>query len=115
MAAMTTSLTEFSDKENSRTYVIDGASHTVQKPRMVLQQRRVPSVNQTIVEDEVSVMYGTEDSNGDLLDSRVLLSVKVRRPKNGVAADVTSALSTFRDIVAGDEFTDVVNGSLYLA
>lgn len=115
MAVMTTTLTEFSDKENSRTYVIDGASHTAEKPRMVLQQRKVPSANQSIIEDEVTVLYGTVDADGNVLDSRVLLSAKVRRPKEGAAADMTAALAKFRDIVAGDEFTAVTTGSYYLS
>jgi hypothetical protein len=115
MSAMTTALTEFSDKENERTYVIDGASHTVSKKRMVLQRRKVPSGNQVIVEDEITVLYGTEDDNGDLLDQNVLFSARIRRPKQGIAADVTAALAVFRDIVAGDEFTATVNGSLYLS
>lgn len=115
MAAMSTSLTEFSDKENARTWVIDGASHTVNKPRLVMQQRRVPSVSQSIVEDEVTVLYGTEDSNGNYIDSRVLMSAKIRRPKEGISGDVTAALAVFRDIIAGDEFGAVVTGSLYLS
>lgn len=115
MAAMTTTLTEFSDKENSRTYVVDGAGHTVSKPRYVLQRRRVPGAGQEIIEDEISVLYGTEDSNGDLLPANVLLSAKVRRPKSGIASDLTAALAVFRDIVAGDEFTAVTTGSLYLS
>lgn len=115
MAAMVTALTEFSDKENERSYVVDGASHTVTKPRMVLQRRKVPSGNQVIVEDEISILYGTEDANGDILDQRVMFSAKIRRPKDGISADVTSALAVFRDIVAGDEFGATVTGSLYLS
>lgn len=115
MAAMTTTLTEFSDKENSRTYVVDGASHTASKPRMILQQRKVPGANQSIIEDEVSVLYGTTDADSNILDSRVLISAKVRRPKEGDAADMTAALAVFRDVVAGDEFTAVTTGSYYLS
>jgi hypothetical protein len=37
MAAMSTALTEFSDKENSRTFFYTG--HTVTKPKLVLQRR----------------------------------------------------------------------------
>lgn len=113
MAAMTTALTEFSDKENSRSYIIE-AGHTVQKPQMVLQRRRVPSTNQITVEDVVTVLYGTEDSAGDYLDGRVKFTVTVTRPKTGIAADVTAALATFRDIIAGDEFTAVTTKSKYL-
>lgn len=112
MAAMTTALTVFSDKENARTYFYTG--HSVTKPKIVLQKRRVPSANQEIVEDVVTVLNGTADAAGTLLDSRVSFSVTVRRPKDGVAADVTSALATFRDIVAGDEFGLTVGDQRYL-
>lgn len=115
MAGMTTTLTEFSDKENSRTYVINGASHTAAKPRLLLQRRVVPSANQSIIEDEISVLYGTEDADGNVLSARVMFSAKVRRPKEGDASDVTAALAVFRDVIAGDEFTAVTTGSLYLS
>jgi len=113
MAAMTTALTEFSDKDNSRTYTLT-ASHTVQRPRLVLQKRKVPVGTQNVAEDTISVLYATEDSTGELLPSKVMFSVTVRRPIDGIAADVTAALATFRDVVAGDEFGDVVNKSWYL-
>lgn len=113
MAAMTTALTEFSDKENSRTYFYTG--HTVSKPKLVLQKRKVPVGNQQTVEDTISVLNGTEDSNGDLLASRVMFTVSVTRPKSGIAADVTAALAVFRDIVAGDEFGLTVTDSRYLS
>lgn len=113
MAAMTTALTEYSDKENSRTYTYTG--HTVQKPKKVLQRRKEPSVSQEIIEDTVTVYNGAEDSNGDPIDPRITFTVTVRRSKNAIAADVSAALATFRDIVAGDEFTAVTTGSSYLA
>lgn len=112
MAAMTTALTEFSDKENQRTYTYTG--HTVQDPRLVLQRRKVPVGSQVVAEDVVTVLSGTEDADGAILPQRVTFSATIRRPINGAAADVTSALAIFRDIVAGDEFTSVVTGQNYL-
>jgi len=113
MAAMTTALTEFADNGNSRTYTYTG--HTAVEPRMVLQKRRVPSGSQTILEDSVQVKSSTEDSNGDLLESPVSFMVTVRRPKNGIAADVTAALAIFRDVIAGDEFTNTVSTQEWLS
>jgi hypothetical protein len=112
MAAMSTALTEYSDKENSRTYVYTG--HTVQDPKIVLQKRKVPTGQQVIVEDSITILSGTEDSAGDALDQNVTFNVTVRRPKNGIAADVTAVLAIFRDIVAGDEFANTVNTGQYL-
>lgn len=112
MAVMTTALTEFSDNGNSRTYTYTG--HTASEPRLVLQKRRVPAGNQSVVEDTITVLSSTEDSAGDLLSSNVTFSVTIRRPKNGISADVTAALAIIRDIVAGDEFTNTVNTQEWL-
>jgi len=112
MAAMTTALTEFSDKENSRTYTYAG--HTVVKPHLVLQKRKVPAINQVMVEDIVTVLSGTEDAAGDDLDNRITMTATVRRPKDAIAADVDAALVIFRDVIAGDEFGNTVDTQEYL-
>lgn len=112
MAAMTTALTEYSDKENSRTYTYTG--HTVQDPKLVLQKRKVPNVNQKIVEDIVTVLSGAEDAAGDQLDNNITFSVTVRRPKTAIAGDVAAALAIFRDVIAGDEFGNTVDTQEYL-
>lgn len=112
MAAMSTALTEFSDKENSRTFFYTG--HTVMKPKLVLQRRKVPTGKEVIAEDVITVLNGTEDAAGDYLEPRVTFSATLRRPKDGIASDVTAALAVFRDIVAGDEFTAMVTTQQYL-
>jgi hypothetical protein len=112
MAAMTTALTEFSDKDNSRVYVYTG--HSAQKPKKILQRRKEPSGKQEMIEDVITTYVGTEDANGEILDARVTFTTTVRRPKTGIAQDVTDALAVHRDIIASDEFTSVINGSLYL-
>ncbi len=109
---MTTALTEFADNGNSRTYTYTG--HIASEPRLVLQKRRVPSGNQTVVEDTITVLSSTEDSAGEILSSNVTFTVTVARPKSGLAADVTAALAIFRDVVAGDEFTNTVNTQEWL-
>lgn len=112
MAAMSTALTEFADNGNSRTYSYTG--HTVQDPKIVIQKRKVPSGNQVIAEDVITVLSGTEDANGDQLEQRVTFAATVRRPIQGIAADVTAALAVFRDIVAGDEFGNTVDTQEHL-
>lgn len=112
MAAMTTALTEFADNGNSRTYTYTG--HTAGEPKLVLQRRKVPNGNQSILEDTVSVLSSTEDAAGDNLQSRVLFTATVRRPLDGIAADVTAALAIFRDVVAGDEFANTVSTQEWL-
>jgi hypothetical protein len=113
MAAMSTALTEFSDTVNSRTYTISG--HTAVSPRIVIQKRRVPSGNQTVVEDTITLLYATEDADGAVLAQKVSFEMKVRRPIQGQAADVTAALAVIRDIIAGDEFTNTVSTQEYLS
>jgi hypothetical protein len=110
---MTTALTEFADNGNSRTYTYTG--HTAVEPKLVLQKRRVPVGSQTIVEDTVTVLAATEDSDGTLLENKVSFEAKVRRPKDGISADVTAALAIFRDIIAGDEFTNTVSTQEWLS
>lgn len=112
MAAMTTALTEFADNGNSRTYTYTG--HTATEPRLVIQRRKVASTTDSVIEDVVQVLSSTEDSAGDLLASKVLFEAKLRRPANGIAADVTAALAVFRDIIAGDEFTNTVSTQEWL-
>ncbi len=112
MAAMTTALTEFSDNGNSRTYT--QAAHTVQQPMLVIQKRKVPTGNQTVAETTVNVVDSTTDVDDAVLSQKVLFSAVVRYPIAGTAADVTAALATFRDIIAGDEFANAVSTQEYL-
>lgn len=112
MAAMTTALTEFADNGNSRTYTYTG--HTASEPRLVIQRRKVATGSTSVIEDTVSVISATEDAAGDLLSSKVLFEAKIRRPVDGIAADVTAALAIFRDVVAGDEFTNTVSTQEWL-
>jgi len=113
MAAMSTALTEFSDNGNTRTYTYTG--HTAQKPKLVIQRRRVPSGSQVVLEDAFRVIEATEDANGDVLAEKVSFEAVVRRPINGTGTEVTSALAIFRDIVAGDEFGVTVSTQNWLS
>lgn len=112
MAAMTTVLTEFSDNGNSRTYTLP--NHSVLEPEIVMQKRKVPTGSQVVAEDTVTVLAATKDADGNVVPQRVAFTAIIRRPINGTAADVTSALGVFRDIVAGDEFANTVDTQEYL-
>lgn len=112
MAAMTTALTEFANNGNSRTYTYTG--HIASEPRLVIERRKVATGATSVIEDTVQVLSSTEDAAGDLLSSKVLFEAKLRRPVDGIAADVTAALAIFRDIVASDEFTNTVNTQEWL-
>jgi hypothetical protein len=60
------------------------------------------------------VVYGTTDAEGSPLQSKVAFSASVRYPVNGDSTDVTAALAVFRDLVASDEFTAMVNTQAYI-
>jgi len=112
MAAMTTVLTEFANNGNSRTYTLP--LHTAIEPEMLIQKRKVPSGNQIVIEDTITVVAATKDSAGAVLASRDSISVTIRRPSTGTAADITALLAIFRDVIAGDEFANVVNTQEFL-
>lgn len=112
MASFTTTIQEFSDKENHRTYSVSG--HTVQAPKLLIQKRKVPSTTEAASESHLMVVYGTEDVDGNPLASKVVFDAGVRYPANGQSADVTAALAVFRDFVASDEFTAMVNAQTYV-
>jgi hypothetical protein len=113
MSNMTTTLKEFSNNGDSITYV-QSATHTAAKPRLVLQKRRVPVGNQTVLEDTVTVLSATVDSNGETLPQRVSFSATIRRPIDGQSSDVADMLAVFRDIIAGDEFGNTVDTQEWL-
>lgn len=106
MAAMTVALTEFSDSGNSRTSTL--AAHTVLKPQVVVEKRRVPEGNQTVSEYSAKAVIATTDSTGAVLPQKVSMEVTVRFPVNSQAADIQIALTTLRAIIAGDEFANSV-------
>lgn len=112
MPVITTALTEFSDKENARTYTVSG--HTVAKPRLLIQKRSVASSVGGVSQDTLSVVYGTVDGAGIPLNSKVVFEVNIRRPQAALAADVDAAKALFREVVASDEFAAVVASQNYV-
>jgi hypothetical protein len=112
MAAMTTSLTEFSNSGNSRTSTLSG--HTAVEPQLVIEKRRVPEGYQTMVEYSCKIVYATEDAEGAVLSNKVSFEAIVRYPTLGTSSDVDAALAVFRDVIAGDEFANSVSTQEWL-
>lgn len=112
MAALATTLTLFSDKENNRTWTTSG--HTVSRPKLVIQKRRVPVGNQIIQEDTISVLQSGLDAAGAVIAQKASFMLQVRQPINMVGTTVADALVIFRDIVQSTEFGTTTTSSLYL-
>lgn len=112
MAAMSTALTHFSTDGDSRTWTT--STHTVGKPRLVIQKRKVPVGNQVVAETTLSVIHATVDAAGVTLPQKVTFSATYRTPITGATGDTTAALAIFRDIVASDEFGAAVTGQLFV-
>lgn len=109
---MTTVLTEFAQNGNSRTCTVTG--HTAIKPKLVIEKRRVPEGNQTMIEYSFKTILATVDANDAILSNKVSFEAVVRYPSNGSSADITAALAIFRDIIAGDEFGNSVTTQEWL-
>jgi len=112
MAAMTTVLTEFSNNGNSRTSTLNG--HTAAMPKLVIEKRKVPEGNQTMIEYSAKVIVATVDENGIVLSQKVAFEANGRYPMAGQASDVSTALAFFKDIVNGDEFANSVSTQEWL-
>lgn len=112
MTALVTAVTEFSNTGNTRVYTLP--SHSVTASKKLTQTRKVPVGNQTSIEDKLYVQYSTNDADGVEIPQKISFTVQVVRPIGHTAADVTSALAVFRDVVQSDEFTNVVNTQEYL-
>lgn len=107
MAAMTTALTGFAGNGNSKTSTL--STHTVIKPRLVIERRRVAENGSQVAEYSCKVIYATTDATGTVLAQKVAFEATVRYPiLIGADTDITSALAVFRDVIAGDEFANSV-------
>lgn len=109
MAAMTTILTELTDKGDTVIYSL--AAHTDLKPALVIQRNKPAVGSQIVTENSFQVSMATVDAAGLALPAKFTIEAKVRGPITGAAADRDAALSVFRDIVASDEFTALVTKS----
>jgi len=112
MAALSATLTEFSTSGDSRTWTTTG--HTVGKPKIVIQKRRVPAGAASVAETQYTVVYGTDDSNGDILPSKVSMAAVIRFPVSTGDSSVADALTLFRDMVQSTEFGNSVTSQNFL-
>lgn len=116
MAALATALTEFSDNGDSRTYTIPG--HTVTKPRLCIQKRKVPVGNQVMAEFSASIVYGVLAGDGSVAPEKVSQGVAVRYPVTADPTDLATqnaaALVVLRDFVASDEFGAAVTSQAWV-
>jgi len=112
MAALSATLTEFSTSGDSRTWTTTG--HTPGLPKLVIQKRRVPTGNSSIAESTVTVVYGTEDGAGDVLPSKVSMSVNVRYPVSSGDSAIADALTLLKDVVQSTEFGTTVTTQNFL-
>lgn len=103
MAAMSTTLNEYTTNGDKRTYSTPG--HSMAKPKIVVCKRTVPTGNKTNAGIVWDVVHATTDSEGAILPQRVLFSVGSSYPIQGAVADRDDALTILRDLVASDEFT----------
>jgi len=111
MASFTTVLADNGNTANTWNWVVS-ANHSTLKPFLVLQKRKIPTGNQVMAEDTLSVLTATTDAEGVVLSQRVLHTYTCRRPVTGDDDDVTASLAVFRDLINSDEVTAMVAGSL---
>lgn len=111
MAAMSATLYEFSTNGDSRTFYASG--HTVAKPKLVIQKRKVPTGSQTTASMSTSVIFGAADSAGEILPSKIALEASCRWPVDMVSADRDAAITLFRDFVASDAFVSAISAQAF--
>lgn len=110
MAVQTTVLTVLRDIADTRTSTTAG--HTIASPKLVMERRRIPTVNQSTFESGFSVVHAAADTDGASLPQSIVIDVKVKYHKDTNPALVAAAQAIAEDIIAGDEFdTAVATGS----
>lgn len=111
MAAMSATLYEFSTNGDSRTFYVTG--HTVAKPKLVIQKRKVPTGNQTTASMSTSVIYGASNAAGEVLPSKIALEAACRWPVDMTSTDRDAAIALYRDFVASDAFVSAISAQAY--
>lgn len=109
MAGMTTALKEIiaPNGGNQRVYALP--NHTALAQEVIFQRSKAASGPSGVAEDSLSFVKQTTDGDGNTLSSKDVFTVTCRRPVNGQTADINALLAYFRDVVASDEFTAMVN------
>jgi hypothetical protein len=68
----------------------------------------VPSGAQTVLEDTISIISGTVDATGAALPQRASITLTLRRPIDGLAADVSAVQSIIADVIYSDEWANTI-------
>ena len=72
MAALSLTLVEFSDKENSRIWTLP--NHSAMETKLVKQDRKVPTTVGSNAETRIQVVRTTKDAQGLILPNKVAIS-----------------------------------------
>lgn len=112
MSAMTTVLKEFADNGNSRTYALP--NHSVAKPSLVIQKRKVASDVNGVSEDSIRIIQGTVDNTGAPLPTKDSVEIIVRRSPSGASADLSACVAYAREVMASTNFDGVVSSQGWL-
>lgn len=99
---MLTAYAQFADNGNSRTYT--GPSHTIAKPDLLIQKRKVPTSINGVSEMSSKVVLGTTDASNSPLAQRISIEVVVRVPVGAQSADVETAKARFSDLSSDAAF-----------
>lgn len=103
MATITTAYTEYSDNGDTRIYTLPG--HTANKPKIVVQKRKVPTGSQVMAEFSAQFVHWDGDAASAVLPERINFSAVVRYPITAAGSTQRTAnLALFREFVASDEF-----------
>lgn len=112
MAVIAIPLVEFNDDNNKRTWSL--ATHSVNKPSLLIQSRKVATATKTVAESSFQVVQATVDTGGAPLPQMINLSINTRYPKNGASADLDLAIANLRALVISDEFVAAIKAQTYV-
>lgn len=113
MTAMVTTLSEFADSGDTRTFTAPG--HSVLQSYTVVQKRKVANTSQEAATDSLRVVRGAFDASGNALAVKTSFEVVIRRSPIVDATDLSEVKALFREIIASSEFDSVVDGQLWLS
>ncbi|DAD51091.1 TPA_asm: coat protein [ssRNA phage SRR7976300_9] len=99
---MQTAYAQFADNGNSRTYT--GPSHTIAKPDLLIQKRKVPTNINGVSEMSSKIVVGSTDASNAPLAQRISIEVVVRVPVGAQTADVDAAKTRFADLSSDTAF-----------
>jgi hypothetical protein len=111
----TTTLTGFSNTENSRKWELAG--HTISKPGIVIQKRNNfdnTNLNAQMT-SSLKVVQGTVDASGLPMQPKISLECASRVPVGALDGDIDTAIAAYRDFVASTKFLDLVKAQSYIA